>query len=215
MGEHPNELSDDAVKTIKQHLDAYVSRADNTSTKVFRENLSVVYERAAQDAPVINRAFKASSIPPIVGLYVAMIESEYHPCEESPLGAKGQFQFLKQTAERYNLAWEDVCKIEKVAPVAAKMIEDDSAELGTDAKSMTLVLLSYNRGSERVREDLIMLRSLGAKERSFWTMFKNANKLDTQFQQEGKYYVPKFFAAAIVGENPSVFGLKIKPLSQL
>jgi hypothetical protein len=96
-----------------------------------------------------------------------------------------------------------------------EMGEDDSAELGTDSKSMTLVLLSYNRGSERVRDDLRMLRSLGEKERSFWIMFENADKLDQQFQSESKHYVPKFFAATIVGENPSVFGLKIKPLSQL
>lgn len=214
MSEQTAELSDDAVKTIKQHLDAYASRTDNTSTQAFRENLNVIYERAAQNAPVINRAFKASSISPIVGLYVAMIESEYRECEESPIGAKGQFQFLKQTARRYNLSWEDICKIEKSAPAAAKMFEDDSAELGTDAKSMTLVLLSYNRGSVRVREDLRMLRSLGEKERSFWIMFENADKLDRQFQQESKHYVPKFFAAAIVGENPFAFGLKIKPLSE-
>lgn len=215
MSEQTTELSDNAVMTIKQHLDAYASRMDNTSNQAFRDNLHAVYERAAQNAPIINRAFKTSSISPIVGLYVAMIESEYRECEESPIGAKGQFQFLKQTAQRYNLSWEDVCKIEKSAPAAAKMFEGDSAELGTDAKSMTLVLLSYNRGSGRVREDLRMLRSLGEKERSFWVMFENADKLDQQFQQESKYYVPKFFAAAIIGENPTAFGLKIKPLSQL
>lgn len=215
MSEHTTELSDNAVQTIKQHLDAYASRTDNTSIQAFRENLNVIYERAAQNATVVNRAFKTSSISPIVGLYVVMVESEYRECDESPLGAKGQFQFLKNTAERYNLSWEDVCKIEKSAPAAAKMLEDDSAELGTDSKSMTLVLLSYNRGSERVRDDLRMLRSLGVKERSFWIMFENADKLDRQFQQESKNYVPKFFAAAIVGENPSAFDLKINPLSQL
>ncbi|GEM_PF-3267746 len=215
MGEHPNELSDNAVTTIKQHLDVYASRADNTSTKIFRENINAVYERAAQNAPVINRAFKTSSIPSIVGLYIAMIESEYNQCEESSFGARGAFQFLKVTAERYNVAWEDICNIEKVAPAAAKMIEDESADLGTDAKSMTLVLLSYNRGGQRVREDLRLLRSLGIKERSFWVMFENADKLDESFRQESRHYVPKFFASAIVGENPSVFGLKTTPLSQL
>lgn len=214
MSEHTTELSDEAIRTIKQYVDFYVARADNNSTKAFHESLSIIYERAAQYAPSINRAFKERDIPSIVGLYVAMIEAEYKQCEESPSGSKGAFQFRKETAANYNLNWEDVCNIEKAAPAAARYIEDSIVDFGDDSKSMTLVLLSFNRGGQAVRDDLRMLRASGQKERSFWTMFDNADKLDQQFQGEGKHYVPKFFAAAIIGENPSAFGLKIKPLSQ-
>ena len=38
-------------------------------------------------------------------------------------------------------------------------------------------------------------------------------KLSKQFQMENIKYVPKFFAAAIIGENPQDFGLNLKPLS--
>lgn len=214
MSEHTTELSDEAIRTIKQYVDFYVSRVDNKSTKAFHESLSDIYERAAQYAPLINRAFKERSIPPIAGLYVAMIEAEYKQCEESPSGSKGAFQFRKETAVHYNLNWDDVCDIEKAAPAAARYIEDSIVDFGDDSKSMTLVLLSFNRGGQTVRNDLRLLRASGQKERSFWTMFNNADKLDQQFQGEGKHYVPKFFAAAIIGENPSAFGLNIKPLSQ-
>jgi len=37
--------------------------------------------------------------------------------------------------------------------------------------------------------------------------------LSKQFQSENFKYVPKFFAAAIIGENPQDFGLKLQPLS--
>ncbi len=41
----------------------------------------------------------------------------------------------------------------------------------------------------------------------------NANSLDQEFQTEDIKYVPKFFAAAIVGENPQSFGVDMAPLS--
>jgi hypothetical protein len=38
-------------------------------------------------------------------------------------------------------------------------------------------------------------------------------RLDKTFQTENVFYVPRFFAAAIIGENPKAFGLEIEPLS--
>ena len=41
----------------------------------------------------------------------------------------------------------------------------------------------------------------------------NQGKLDHFFQNENKNYVPRFFAAAILGENPLAFGIEMRPLS--
>jgi hypothetical protein len=38
-------------------------------------------------------------------------------------------------------------------------------------------------------------------------------KLDKAFQHESVHYVPRFFAVAIIGENPQVFDLQMQPLS--
>jgi len=38
----------------------------------------------------------------------------------------------------------------------------------------------------------------------------NSDKLDHWFQGENIKYVPKYFAAAIVGETPWAFGLNMK-----
>ena len=79
---------------------------------------------------------------------------------------------------------------------------------------MTLVLLSYNRGEDAVRESLRRLRETDANyERNFWTLFANRSKLDETFQRESAWYVPQFFAAAIVGENPETFDLQMPALS--
>ena len=90
------------------------------------------------------------------------------------------------------------------------------AELGDDSQSMTLVLLSYNRGANSVLDSLRMLRETDVNyERNFWTLFANREKLDQGFRSESAYYVPAFFAAAIIGENQQAFGLSTAPLSSL
>jgi membrane-bound lytic murein transglycosylase D len=164
---------------------------------------------------LIARAFAARKIPLVVGIYLPMIESEYKPCFENSIGAKGLFQFLPQTAKNYGVAKAEMCDVEKMAPAAAHYIADRMAELGDDSESMTLVLLSYNTGPEWVRDTLRQLRETDKYRRNFWTLFANRDKLSDAFRREGASYIPGFFAAAIIGENPQNFDLQMPALSSL
>ena len=215
MGDRPVNLNDEAVRVIKSHVDNYVARpASATASK--GESLSARYHRAKPYIPVIAYSFETRRIPVVVGIYLAMFESAYQPCAENDWGAKGMFQFLPQTAEQYGVARGDMCDVNKMAPAAAHYIADRMAELGDDSQSMTLVLLSYNRGAEPVRDALRMLRETDRNyERNFWTLFANRDKLDETFRKESANYVPGFFAVAIIGENPEVFELGTPPLSSL
>ena len=214
MGDRPVKLNEDAVGYIKKFVDWYASRIDGPPDT--REGSTrAVYERAPPYVPLIARSFAARRVPVIIGIYLPVIESGYRPCSESPNGAKGLFQFLPQTARGYGVAREDMCDAEKMAPAAAQYIADHMAELGEDAQSVTLVLMSYNRGAQWVRDTLRQLRGSENYERNFWTMLANREKLDDAFRRETAAYVPSFFAAAIVGENPEIFGLKTPPLSSL
>ena len=121
-----------------------VAREGSASNKPGGESLNVIYARAVPLVPLIARAFAARKIPSIVGIYLPMIESEYKPCFENSMGAKGLFQFLPATAKNYGVAREDMCDVEKMTPAAAHYIADRMAELGEDSETMTLVLLSYN-----------------------------------------------------------------------
>ncbi|HEX5705202.1 MAG TPA: serine/threonine-protein kinase [Pyrinomonadaceae bacterium] len=215
MGERPMKLNDDAVRVIKSHVDYHVARRAAT-TPANEEVLAARYERAKPYIPVISRAFAARRIPVVVGIYLAMFESAYQACPENEWGARGMFQFLPQTAERYGVARADMCDVNKMAPAAAHYIADRMAELGDDSQSMTLVLLSYNRGAESVRGALRQLRETDRNyERNFWTLFANRDKLDENFRKESANYVPGFFAVAIIGENPETFELGTPPLSSL
>ncbi len=206
----PNE---EALGAIKRRVDYYIAppRLNQPQGEDFR----VAYARAVPYLPLIAREFAARKVPVIVGVYLPMIESGYRACFESSMGAKGLFQFLPQTAKHYGVALEEMCDVKKMTPAAAHYIADRMAELGDDAESMTLVLLSYNRGAEGVRSELRQLRTADNYERNFWTLYANRDKLDEEFRNEGAGYVPNFFAAAIIGENPQNFGLQSPPLSTL
>jgi serine/threonine protein kinase len=215
MGERPVELNNEALLAIKERLDRYVARTGSKSSEPGREDLRVIYNRAIPFIPLITRSFTARKVPAIVGIYLPMVESEYKTCFENQTGAKGLFQFLPQTAKAYGVSHEEMCDVDKMTPAAAHYIADRMAELGDDSQSMTLVLLSYNIGAEGVRNALRELRDSDDYERNFWTLFANRNTLQERFRQEGAFYVPTFFAAAIIGENPRAFGLETPPLSSL
>jgi len=216
MGDRPAKLNDDAIRAIKAHVDRYAARQTSDKLKPGEETLRTAYARAAPQIPMIAQAFAARRIPIVIGVYLPMIESAYQPCYENEIGAKGLFQFLPATAEQYGVARADMCDVQKMAPAAAHYIADRMAELGDDSQSMTLVLLSYNRGPDDVRESLRRLREVDANyERNFWTLFANRDKLDQTFKKESAGYVPDFFAAAIIGENPEAFDLQIPALSSL
>jgi serine/threonine protein kinase len=214
MGDRPVKLNDEALKAIMVRVDRYAARQNAAALKPGEDSLSSTYARAPEYIPVIARAFAARKIPIVVGVYLPMIESAYIPCYESEIGAKGLFQFVPRTAEHYGVSRAEMCDVNKMAPAAAHYLADRMAELGDDAQSMTLVLLSYNRGPDAVRDSLRSLRETDANyERNFWTLFANRSKLDETFQRESAWYVPQFFAAAIVGENPEAFDLQMPSLS--
>jgi membrane-bound lytic murein transglycosylase D len=214
MGERPVKLNQEALQAIKRRVDRYAAREESVSNIPGAESLNLIYARAVPYVPLIARSFAARKIPIVVGIYLPMIESEYKPCFENQIGATGLFQFLPSTAKNYGVAREDMCDVEKMTPAAAHYIADRMAELGEDSETMTLVLLSYNQGPGWVTDTLRQLRETNNYQRNFWTIYANRDKLSESFRNEAGY-VPSFFAAAIVGENPKNFGLSTPPLSTL
>jgi serine/threonine-protein kinase len=213
LGPNPYRFDQRSVDKIKQALDNYVVRKDSLSPEMFQEGLRPLYSRASIYAPFIIQAFNERRVPAIIGLYIPMIESEYHPCSEGQFGGNGLFAFSSTTGLKYGLELKDRCDPQKNSRAAARHLDDLMSEFGSDSASVTLVLLSYVLGDEEVRANLRQLLAIGNRERSFWALANNEEKLDESFRQNGIKYVPSFFAAAIIGENPQAFDLQIQPLS--
>ncbi|HEV2864867.1 MAG TPA: transglycosylase SLT domain-containing protein [Pyrinomonadaceae bacterium] len=215
MGNRPYAFNDEVLIHIKRYVDVYARRVGNNSRRMWGEDLRFVFARARpQYAPHIIRAFNARGVPPVVGLYIAMIETEFRNIQgENFAGAAGLFQFIAPTARLYGVDPSERTNVEKMAPAAAHYMADRIAEFGPDSMSVALAIAGYNRSPDSVRRDLRDVLDSNNKERSFWTLIANSNKLDHYFQNENVKYVPKFFAAAIVGENPEAFGLEMRKLS--
>jgi hypothetical protein len=104
-----------------------------------------------------------------------------------------------------------------MAPIAAQYMKDLIAMFGTGPLSVPLAIASYNEGegglSANLTRALNAARTSENPERSFWTMVATVDLMSDQFQREAIKYVPHFFGAAIVGENPRVFGVDMGPIS--
>lgn len=218
-------IPDDAVTRIKSFADAYASRLKVRPLGGcrFGDNLQVTFERASRNAPFIVRSFNEKGIDPRIGLYLAMIESEHCVCLQSPTGPLGMFQFTKATGELHGLKTvsgaspsnpDERCEPEPAARAAASYMKALVARYGTGPASVPLAIGSYNSGEGGLSSNLEKALSSGSGlPRDFWTLISKGELLSKQFQAENFKYVPKFFAAAIIGENPQDFGLDLKPLS--
>ena len=217
-----------AVEKIKSFVNAYASRANVKPLGGcrFGDNLQATYERASKNAPFIIKSFNRYGIDPQIGLYLAMIESEHCVCLQSPTGPLGMFQFTYATAKIHFKPSDGViksaspsnpdirCQPAPSADAAGSYMKALTLRFGTGPLSVPLAIGSYNSGEGGLSTNLKnALEANETQERSFWTLVANADKLSKQFQLENVKYVPKFFAAAIVGENPRDFGLNLQPLS--
>lgn len=202
---------------IQKAVDFYAQRiGNNAGATPGRGDARFAFERGQTVAPTLIRIFKSNNVSPLIGLYLPMVESEYiNIAAPNSMGAVGMFQFLPQTGEHYGLTAEDLLDVEKSADAAARMITDGMNQFSSDRMKEALALLAYNRGGKAVAQDIAALVDDQNRACSICALTEQRDKLDKSFQRESVYYVPRFLAAAIIGENPQAFGLTTRPLSSL
>jgi membrane-bound lytic murein transglycosylase D len=163
----------------------------------------------------ISQDLLAQGLPPQY-FYLALQESNFDPYASGPLTrkgiAKGMWQFIPETAVKYGLHLGPLVDMRRPDPsddrhhylketkAAAEYIKD---LYSTDAQaSGLLVMACYNWGENQV---LPLVRSMPAnpKERNFWQLLaKHRDKIP----QETYDYVFYIVSAAVIGENPRLFG---------
>jgi hypothetical protein len=136
--------------------------------------------------------------------------------------AKGMWQFIPSTAVYYGLRTGPLQHLRRPDPrderhsfkkstlAAAKYIK---AIYDTDAQaSGLLVMASYNWGERRVNR-LIKTMPENPQERNFWLLLEKYKK---QIPAETYDYVFHIFAAAVIGEDPKLFGFDFEnPLANI
>ena len=209
------EFTADFVTDIQQSVNQYARRIDNKGGATLgKGDVRLVFERGQAQAPALIAAFKARNVSPLIGLYIPWIESEYVNIQSpNSMGAIGMFQFLPKTGARFGLSAADLLDVQKSADAAALYISDGLKQFDGDPMKEALALLAYNRGGQQTARDLKLLVNDQNKQCSICALTAASSKLDPTFQNENVYYVPRFFAAAIIGENPQAFGIQSQPLS--
>lgn len=197
--------------TIQKQVDFYVQRIGGDQGG---RGTAAMFERGQSSASTINGIFKKNKVSPLIGLYIPAIESAYNNIQSpNEAGSLGMFQFTIKTGERFGLTAGDLLDVEKSADAAARYIMRSMKTFKGDPMKEALAILSYNRGAGNVERDLALLVTNENGACSICVLTENSSRLDATFQNENVYYVPRFFAAAIIGENPQAFGLQTQPLS--
>jgi hypothetical protein len=180
--------------------------------------------RFAHDIQVASQKGYVHTIPealldrglPVQFFYLAMQESDFDPYRSGPLTrkgyAKGMWQFIPETALNYGLhlgplvdlnrpdPGDERDQMEKATAAAARYIQ---MLYTTDAQaSGLLVMACYNWGEGQVLP-LVRSMPLNPTARNFWRLLADHR---SQIPQETYDYVFYIVSAAVIGENPRLFG---------
>ena len=207
FGECEINVPDNFVKEVKDFIKAWQSSP--------RLEEAIRREKESGKASVIVNEFTNQHLPAQF-YYLALQESSFKYDAVGPITrygyAKGVWQFIPSTAERYGLrvgplsdrnTYDPVDErfdFKKATNAAARYIKDI---FNTDAQaSGLLVMASYNWGEGNIVK-LIRQMPENPRDRNFWNLLVNhRNKIP----DETYNYVFYIFSAAVICENPRLFG---------
>lgn len=143
--------------------------------------------RADEFLPSLKKAFTDAGLPAELA-WLAETESTFNPRAQSPVGARGMFQFMPITAKAEGLSlWplDERNDPDKSARAAASLLR----RLHGMFDSWPLALAAYNAGEGRVR------RTLKAQEATTFAQIADA------LPSETRLYVPRVLATLAVREG--------------
>lgn len=167
-----------------------------------REVVARALGPARKDLEAARAVLKQNHLPPDL-VFMAVVESDFlvHPISRE--GAVGLWQFRTATARECGMKVNDKVD-ERLNPLksthaACRYLRRLILDFGAGS-SVMLALAAYNAGPEKVRDALKSVRD-PIRQRNFWHLYKVR-----ALPPETRQYVPKVFAAMIVGRNPQRFG---------
>ncbi len=205
FGESEVNMPKDFVAEVKNYIQKWRStdRLEKALTRAARHGYGVKIKEAMLSQHMMPEFF-----------YLCLQESEFDVKAVGPptrFGiAKGPWQFLPTTGVEYGLKIGPLVEMKNFDPMDERHNFDKATQAAakflrflytTRAQaSGLLVVASYNWGPTRVT-DLIEQLPPNPKSRNFWELLKKYN-----VPQQTKDYVFYIFSAAVIGENPALFG---------
>src|SRR5580700_4162873 len=159
--------------------------------------------QSAAQLPTIRRILQKEQLPADLA-YIPVVESGLETRQASAAGAVGPWQFTVVTAKTYGLRVDgqvDERKdLVKSTVATCKYLRDLILDFGAGS-SVMLALAAYNSGTTTVKRAVSRNVRDPINERSFWYLYR-ARALP----RETREFVPRVFAAILIGRNPQHFG---------
>ncbi|MBI4470030.1 MAG: transglycosylase SLT domain-containing protein [Acidobacteria bacterium] len=170
------QLSDEASERVRSFVNYY----QGPGRRVLRAALS----RLGQFETMMRTLFREAGVPEDL-IYVGLVESAYNPYALSPAGARGIWQFVRETGRRYGLRQiggvDERHDPEKSTRAAARYLRNLYSLFG----NWHLALAAYNVGERRIMR-IVEKTGIG----DFWQMSRRG-----LLPQETLNYVPSVLAA--------------------
>jgi len=151
--------------------------------------------RSTRYLPMVKRIMAENGLPEDLA-YLALIESGFNPLAVSRARAVGMWQFIKGTANKYDLKvnwWIDERRDpEKSTRAAARYLKD----LYSMFNSWYLAVAGYNAGEKKILKAIDKHKS-----NDFWVMARYK-----YLKRETKDYIPKYIAALLIAKEPEKYG---------
>lgn len=201
-----------------KEVQKYIRKWQSTSRLEKAVRMSMAYDYPKK----IAKAFLDRQMPPQY-YYLALQESDFDVTRCGPKTrygiAKGMWQFMPGTARAYGLKLGPLREVRRPDPkderhdhtkstqAAVRFIQD--LYRTTAQGSGLLVLASYNWGIGNVAA-LVRQMPPDPEERNFWKLVQNYD-----IPRQTHDFVFYVFAAAVIGENPELFGFDFEnPLAE-
>lgn len=210
FGESEVKMPKGFVGEVKRYIQMW--RSTNRLDKAIRRAVRHGYGKKIKEAMLTQHM-----LPEF--FYLCLQESEFDLQAVGPptrFGiAKGPWQFLPSTGVEYGLKTGPLVSIDRFDPRDERHHFDKATEAAakflrflytTRAQaSGLLVIASYNWGPTRI-SDLIEKLPPNPQDRNFWELLKKF-----KVPQQTKDYVFYIFSAAVIGEDPKLFGFSFDP----
>src|SRR5690606_15412462 len=142
-------------------------------------------------------------------LYVAMLESMFDTAAMSPMGARGLWQMMPETAREHDLdvpeGWRQLppradkrTHARASTKAAANYLKSLYSEFGDAA----LAMAAYNAGASKMRKSLLGIGDT-VNVRDYWYLYRMGRMSD-----ETRQFVPRIIAMILIDRNRERYGFE-------
>jgi pSer/pThr/pTyr-binding forkhead associated (FHA) protein len=179
---------------VNQHIEQY--RGPD------RQLMEHALSQAGGKLTVIRAMLEADKLPLDLA-YIPLVESALMKNQVSAAGAAGPWQLTPASARalglRVDAGVDERLDLHKATRAGCRYLRNLILDFGAGS-SVMLALAAYNLGPTRVKQAITKVED-PIKQRDFWYLYR-ARALPAETRE----YVPKVFAAIIIGRNPDRFG---------